>query len=124
MKVFHIIDTHGDPTKSIFCFFAIAPVCKEKLPPLNILSGFLSHAFSTFASREFLFVEKNTNKSLTPFGKLAKELKPAHRTKTPAKIFSLPTPSWVVLYFDKFEGRTTLNITKTFKRIGFSTEPS
>ncbi|WKZ76160.1 MAG: hypothetical protein QY303_04525 [Vicingaceae bacterium] len=65
---------------------------KKELPPLNFLSWFLSSASSsTFASRAFLFVEKITNKSRTPFGKLAKELNPAHKTKTPAKKFCLPT---------------------------------
>lgn len=64
---------------------------KKELPALNFLSRFLSIAsFSTFASRAFLFVEKNTNKSRTPFGKLAKELNPARKTKTRAKKFSLP----------------------------------
>jgi hypothetical protein len=69
------------------------------MPTLNFLSRFLSRAFSTFASRVFLFVEKITNKKLTPFGKLAKELKPSRITKTLAKKFFLHTPSWQVLCF-------------------------
>jgi hypothetical protein len=58
---------------------------------LNFLSRFLYPAsFSTFASRAFLFVEKITNKSRTPFGKLAKELNSTHQTKTRAKKFMPP----------------------------------
>jgi len=69
------------------------------MPSLNFLSRFLSSAsFSTFASRAFLFVEKNTNKNCTPFGKLAKELNPARKTKTRAKKFFLPArASWTAL---------------------------
>jgi hypothetical protein len=66
------------------------------MPTLNFLSRFLSHAFSTFASRVFLFVEKITNKKLTGYAKLAKELKPSRITKTLAKKFFLPTASWQV----------------------------
>ena len=61
---------------------------KDKLPTLNFSSRFLPYpAFSTFASRAFLFVGKFTNKSCTPFGKLAKELKPTHKAKIRAKKF-------------------------------------
>ena len=66
-------------------------------PPLNFLSGFLCLAsFSTFASRAFLFVGKFTNKSRTPYGKLAKELNSARKTKTPANKFSIAPASWTV----------------------------
>lgn len=69
------------------------------MPSLNFFARFLSPAFSTFASRVFLFVEKITNKKLTGCAKLAKELKPSRITKTLAKKFFLPTPSWQVLCF-------------------------
>jgi hypothetical protein len=68
---------------------------KKELLTLNFLSGFLSPAsFSTFASRAFLFVEKITNKSRTGCAKLAKELNPASKTKTPAKKFFLRTKAF------------------------------
>ena len=94
--------TLSDHTKSKFCFFAYALKKKKKkkrLPTLNFLSRFLFlPSFSTFASRAFLFVRKNTNKSRTGCAKLAKELKPSHKTKTRAKKFILPaSTSWVVL---------------------------
>ncbi len=84
-----------------FCFFAIAHFKQDKscstMLPLNFLSRFLSPAsFSTYASRAFLFVEKSTNKSRTPFGKLAKELNSALKTKTRAKKFSLCTLTLVL----------------------------
>ena len=70
----------GNCLRSIFCQVSFFP------------------SFSTFASRVFLFVEKITNKSRTPFGKLAKELNPSRKTKTPAKKFSLPArASWTVM---------------------------
>lgn len=90
----------ADRRKRKFSFFANA-LLKEKKergqPSLNFLSGFLCLAsFSTFASRAFLFVEKITNKSRTPFGKLAKELNSARKTKTPAKKFPFAPASWTV----------------------------
>lgn len=90
----------ADRRKRKFSFFANA-LLKEKKergqPSLNFLSGFLCLAsFSTFASRAFLFVEKITNKSRTPFGKLAKELNSARKTKTPAKKFSFAPASWTM----------------------------
>jgi hypothetical protein len=80
-------DTQADRRKRKFSFFANALLKdKKENPARNFSSGFLSHAsFSTFASRAFLFVKKNTNKSRTPFGKLAKELNSARKAKTHAK---------------------------------------
>ncbi|MBI4646072.1 MAG: hypothetical protein HY738_05600 [Bacteroidia bacterium] len=87
-------DTQADSRKRKFSFFANALLKDKKEkdnPTLNFLSGFLSSAsFSTFASRAFLFVGKFTNKNRTPFGRLAKELNPSRKTKTPAQKFSLP----------------------------------
>ncbi len=92
--------TLGDHTKSKFCFVATAPVCKEKLPPLNFLSWFLSSAsFSTFAVYFLVCVRKNTHTKKLAAPPTAKELNPARKTKTHAKKFSLPSPSWVVLWF-------------------------
>lgn len=87
---FELTGTRADNRKRKFSFFA-NPLLKDKKEKeqsaLIFLSGFLYPAsFSTFASRAFLFVEKFTKKSRMPFGKLAKELNSARKTKTPAKI--------------------------------------
>lgn len=74
----------SDHTKSQFCFFANAPVCKQKLPPLNFLSWFLS-------SPQFAHCR--------PRSCGRQRAKAPHKTKTHAKKFSLPTPSWLVLWF-------------------------
>jgi len=108
-------DTQADRRKRKFSFFANALLKEKELPPLNFLSGFLySASFSTFASRAFLFVRKNTNKSRTPFGKLAKELNPSRKTKTLAKKFSFAPASWTAPFiFQNF--RNFDNHIKTIK---------
>lgn len=99
-----LTDTQADSRKRKFSFFA--DILLKENPMLNFLSGFLSSApFSTFASRAFLFVEKITNKSRTPFGKLAKELNPPRKAKTPAKNFSLAP----ALYTDSHISQNLLN---------------
>ena len=71
---------------------------KIKMPSVNFLSWFLSSAsFSRFASGAFLFVEKNTNKNRTPFGKLAKEPNPTGKTKTLAKKISFPSCASLII---------------------------
>lgn len=93
-----------DNRKRKFTFFALTLFKKKKnkkeLPPLNFSSRFLSpSSFSTFASRAVLFVEKFTNKTCTPFGKLAKELNPSRQTKTSAKKNSFTSNKSVKNYF-------------------------
>jgi hypothetical protein len=70
---------------------------KEISPHTFFVTVFASASFSTFASRAFLFVGKFTNKSCTPFGKLAKELNPAHQQKTAPKNFS-PKNCYITKY--------------------------
>jgi hypothetical protein len=98
-------DTQADRRKRKFSFFANALLKDKKengQPSLNFLSGFLCLAsFSTFASRAVLFVEKFTNKTRTPFGKLAKELNSARKTKTPTKKFSFAPASWTVAFINQ-----------------------
>ena len=98
-------DTHSKHTLSKFCFFANALFTNKLfLPSHNFLSRFLPHAFSTFASRAFLFVEKITHKKLTPFGKLAKELKPSLIAKTLAKKFTPPRRFVISSVINESEG--------------------
>ena len=81
--------------------------------------GFLPHAFSTFASRAFLFVLKITNKNRTAFSKLAKELKPTLIAKTLAKKFMPPSASWQLLCFT-----TVLFSIDSFSQIKQTQEPT
>jgi hypothetical protein len=65
----------------------------------------------------FLFVEKNTNKKLTGYAKLAKELKASRITKTLAKIFLPPTALWVVWWY-----KTVLFFIAFLEKLNFTTQ--
>jgi hypothetical protein len=106
---------------------------KKELPTLIFLSRFLSSAsFSTFASRAFLFVKKNTHKNRMPFGKLAKELNPASKTNTHIKKNFLPArASWTALCLstvlfsvDNVTGQIQQSTSPTFQQMGNQTNPT